>query len=75
MRIPAWVLWRMLIAIISAVSDSVIRAISSRPASTQRSPGDAVEQRRDALLVGAAVADDQHVLVERVVEVCRATRR
>jgi hypothetical protein len=36
--IPACVLWRTLIEISSAVRDSVIRAISKRPTSTQRRP-------------------------------------
>ena len=51
--IPACVLWRTLIEISSAVSDSAMRAISRRPASTQRRPVDAVDEADDALLVGS----------------------
>ncbi len=72
--IPACALWRTLMEMSSGVSCSVRRAISRRPASTQRSPSMRSISVHDGLLVGLAVTAHQDVLVERVAEVAQQRR-
>ncbi len=69
MRMPACVLCLMFIEIRSAVSDSVIRECSRRPASSGAQPVDPRDQRDRRLLGVLAVPADQDVLAELVLEV------
>ena len=69
MRMPACVLCLMFIEISSAVSDSVMRESSRRPASIGAQPVDPRDQRDRRLLGVLAVAADQDVLAELVAEV------
>ena len=66
---PAWTLCRALTAMSRAVSDSVIRAISSLPAVDAAKPGDPLDKDGRVALVLAPVAAQEHVLFERVLEV------
>ena len=72
--IPAWVLWRTLIEIKSGVSASVIRAISRRAGMDGAQAVDPLHELGDDLAVGLAVAAQQDVLVEGVVEVGQQRR-
>ena len=65
----------MFTEISSAVSDSVTRDISSRPASIARRPSIAPISSIAAVFGSLAVAADEHVLVELVAEVGERRRR
>ena len=63
-RIPACALYRTLIEISIGVSCSTIRAVSSRPALTARSPGISSIKPGDTSLVGLSLSADQDVFVD-----------
>ena len=68
--IPARILWRTLIEMISGVSCSTIRAISSGPQSTGAKTVDHVDElRRASALSSRRSPQIEHVLVEVVVEI------